>query len=50
MNVSKINKKEDEGAYECEVEFSSNPGSTSQTKLHLNVISKLWPRLFELFI
>lgn len=47
MNGSKINKKEDEGTYECEVAFASNKDSTSRTKLHLNVISKFCPILFK---
>ncbi|XP_075585762.1 uncharacterized protein LOC124494681 isoform X5 [Dermatophagoides farinae] len=39
LHISKINKKEDEGTYECEVAFASNKESTSRTKLHLNVIT-----------
>lgn len=38
--ISKINKKEDQGPYECQVVTGSvKDPATSRTKLYLNVIS-----------
>lgn len=38
LHISKVNKKEDEGSYECEILQES--GLSVRTKIHLKVISK----------
>ena len=38
LHIAKVNKKEDEGSYECEVQQES--GLVAKTKVHLKVISK----------